>query len=545
MVAWLLLAPGIRWGLPGWQTWAVDAIHPVDVERAVSRGFTDGWHQRYPPFHYYLLAGLYAADDALAGDEEQPRRDDLTRKILLGRGLSLAMTLGTLVLLGLVGRRLFGPVAGVLAVALAVGQPSLVYYAKTTNLEAPYLFWFVLSLFFFVRLLQEGRRFDALALGAAAALAVGTKDQAYAFYALAPIPILAAAWTRRGAAGETEQSQGEPGRWWPRLMASRLMESQLLWATLAGGAVLAAVYLVPGNWSGFWAHVELITGSASKPYRQFPPTLGGYASLALLVLRQIAFCAGWGGLLAGVGGALFAWRQRHDPSRPSATVLVGLAVLCLSYELTFIAVVGYSFLRFQLPVALVLALFGGLLLSQLLSPCEVGPRAGRWSGGLAERGGRWLGGALVVGVVAFGLLRAVSINFQMLHDQRYQAERWVEARAEEVGASADEAVCIGRLRHCPRLGVVKWGKVLSAPQDFLDGRRPRWIVLNVSDLRGEPERSFHRELGAGRYSYRLVLQTRSEAPLDLLQTAGLRTSFRFLNPRIDVFERIEDPVERP
>ena len=69
VAALVLLATGARWGLPGWQTWAVDAIHPEQVERARDRGFSDGWHERYPPLHFYLLSSVYWTADTISGGE--------------------------------------------------------------------------------------------------------------------------------------------------------------------------------------------------------------------------------------------------------------------------------------------------------------------------------------------------------------------------------------------------------------------------------------------------------------------------------------------
>ena len=76
------------------------------------------------------------------------------------------------------------------------------YYAHTSNLDVPYLFWGCLAVLSLVRAVarREPRRLRAFA--ALAALAVGTKDQAYAMFLLgAPAAVLAAAWSDRDGRG--------------------------------------------------------------------------------------------------------------------------------------------------------------------------------------------------------------------------------------------------------------------------------------------------------------------------------------------------------
>ena len=89
-----------------------------------------------------------------------------------------------------------------LAAALLALSVPFVYYAKTANLDVPYLFWFALSLLFFLRALRRARTADFALFGLAAAAAVATKDQALALYVLT-VPVLAwEVYARRRAAGE-------------------------------------------------------------------------------------------------------------------------------------------------------------------------------------------------------------------------------------------------------------------------------------------------------------------------------------------------------
>src|SRR5690349_1367405 len=77
-----------------------------------------------------------------------------------GRVLSLALSLGLLVLVYRCGRELGDAWAGVLAAALLALCVPFAYYAKMANLDVPYLFWFALSLLFFLRALRRAQPRD-------------------------------------------------------------------------------------------------------------------------------------------------------------------------------------------------------------------------------------------------------------------------------------------------------------------------------------------------------------------------------------------------
>ncbi len=48
------------WGLPAHSTWAADEIQPSHVLAAWNVGSPGGWHEKYPPLHYYLLTAAYS-----------------------------------------------------------------------------------------------------------------------------------------------------------------------------------------------------------------------------------------------------------------------------------------------------------------------------------------------------------------------------------------------------------------------------------------------------------------------------------------------------
>src|SRR5262249_50656244 len=154
--------------------------------------------------------------------------------------------------------------AGVGAAALVALTPTFVYYAKMGNLDVPYLFWFALSLLFFLRAWRRARVVDVVLFALAAALAVATKDQAFALYVLT-VPALA--WRVRR----------------PPLLAL------LAGVGLAAFAVLGGVVFNPGGWLD---HVRLIAGPASADFRMFDAGLAGHAELVWQSGRHLAFVMG-------------------------------------------------------------------------------------------------------------------------------------------------------------------------------------------------------------------------------------------------------------
>ena len=205
---------GISWGLPSVQGWAMDEILPERVRDGMSRHFSGGWHEKYPPLHYYLLAAAYSpvlrANGVAAG---QPVPADVHYVLfLLGRGLSAAMATGTLVFVFLCGREVMDRRASLLATALVASMAPFAFYAKLANLDVPYLFWWTLSLLFFVRCLKRRQGADLVLFALTAVLASVTKDQAVALYVLTVPLVLAARWRQGGLRAPSGGGRARRGR---------------------------------------------------------------------------------------------------------------------------------------------------------------------------------------------------------------------------------------------------------------------------------------------------------------------------------------------
>ena len=186
----LLAGYGIAWGLPG--GWAQDEIGTTDITGGLERWFVGGWYHRYPPLHFYLLAlvhlPLIAADRLDMMDFWSPT--GLGQAARMGRALTVAMSVGTAALVYLIARTTLSIRAAVLASLWWVLGLTVVYYAKVTNLDMPYTFWFAVSLLGYVRALTSNRVGDYVLFAAGAVAAVCTKDQAYGLYLLPIIHLI-------------------------------------------------------------------------------------------------------------------------------------------------------------------------------------------------------------------------------------------------------------------------------------------------------------------------------------------------------------------
>ncbi|HEX7138211.1 MAG TPA: glycosyltransferase family 39 protein, partial [Vicinamibacterales bacterium] len=508
----VLNVAGVWWGLPS--TWAAIETVPVFVLSALAQRFSHGWFDAYPPLQYYLLsiAGtpvvLLHSRDILS--YQTPAGSTLL--ILSYRLMSVAFAVGTVAATAFVGLHAFGKRAGVLAAGIAALVAPFIYYAKTANVDGPYVFWYSLSLVFYVRLLQESRLRDYVLFGVTATLAFCTKDQAYALYLTAPFVVIAELWRAKHLAGV------------PKPLAKALVDRRLLATGLAAITTFVLVCNLVFNLSGYIAHLHTITDAAAR-YRVFEPTAEGRWQLFLLTGRLVRDAMGWPFFAASLAGVAIGLRTSRW-RRPT----IWLAAAIPAYYLGLINIVLYNYDRFMLPVCVVLAVFGGLALDRLLT---AGAPNERWRQ------------ALVTAAFAYSILYAATVDVLMIGDSRYLVGRWMAAhiqRGTVVGA-------MGLHEYLPQLEdyyVADIGTV-----DELMRERPRYFILNADYVRAASRDGDFARLAegvqGGRLGYQLAFRYRRKTPLSLLPGAHpdlvgdrLETSvfsiLRNVNPTIEIFQ---------
>ena len=386
---------GIWWGLPG--SWVAIELKPAYVLGALSQHFSHGWFDAYPPVHFYVLSAAWSPLLLLSWMDRVTFDGILgyTTLVLISRCVSLAMAAGIVVAACVCGTRAFGRRAGLIAAAIVAVVAPFLYYAKTANVDVPYLFWWAASMVFYLQLLETGRLRDYVLFAAAATLSVCTKDQAYGLYLLLPLVIVEQIW-------RTNRAAGVPGALWRAAIDRRL---------IAGAVTSAALFALCQNLlfnaGGFMEHVRFIIGPGSTAYRVFEPTLAGHLELLRETARLIEISMGWPLFLVGVTGlgmALAASNARR--------MAIWLIAPTASYYLGFINVILYNYDRFVIPMCFVLAIFGGL---RARSTAVAAAPARRWTT------------AAVGAAFAYTLLYAGTVDVLMIDDSRYAAERWMRA----------------------------------------------------------------------------------------------------------------------
>jgi hypothetical protein len=512
----ILNATAVWWGLPG-GSWAPDELTPTLVIGAAERWFAHGWFDRYPPFHFYVLA---AASSPLLllerlGRVELGAAMPYALLALTSRLISVAAGVGTLVAISVAGAQTFGRRAGVFAAAMFALVTPFVYYAKTANLDVPYLFWFSVSLVFYLRALQRLSTRDVIGCAAFGMLAICTKDQAYGLYLLMPFALVERIWRANRDAGQ------------PHALRRALLDRRMALAAVVAVTLFVCVHGLLFNFRGFWQHVLLITGPATGTYRDFAPSLEGRIALLRLTVDIVRMAWGWPLFLVSVAGVVVALRRRE--SRRAA---LWLALPVVSYYVGFIDVVLYNYDRFMLPVCLVLSLFGGLALDRWLPARK---RAPAWR--------------MAVAGAAFActVLYAATVDLVMLHDSRYAVEQWLAAHV----GPADVVGFVFPQQYYPRLERFNHTEIASVAA--LRQEQPSYYILNADYARAEPPDSetglLIEGLQNGNLGYNLVFRFRRPAPMpwlpgsprDLVGARNERTItsvLRHINPWYEVFKRV-------
>jgi hypothetical protein len=486
----LIRVVAITWGLPASDGWDNDGIAPRDVYPGLALTLIPGSFYTYPPLQLLVLAilgapvvlvALVRAPSLVLSDviAEALAPSYMTSLALLARGTSLVMSLG--IVLGLarmteefraltlgvgpaktppswdarVRQAVLGPFedprvrrAGLVAATLAGLSPAMTYYAKTSNLDVPYLFWAVLSLVQLARAIArtEPRRLVwALVF---AALAVSTKDQAYAMFVLA-VPTMLALWIGLDQALRNRRCEAV------RHVVVGIVVASMVLATIDAAIV---------NPEGFAARVRFLTGSASQDFVEYSRDARG--RWAIVVDAARSFHLQGPKLLAplfalGLGWGL--WEVRRAPvERRFRLLLLGVlpGLVAVSFTVAFNFVSLRTNARFLLPQAAMFSVYGALGIEALAAS--------------SNRIFRGLGRVVFLLGFGLGLHASLSVDVNLLCDPRYDTEAWLRAH---VGPN-DLIETYGLNVYLPRFP--DGARVVRVGPEAVEGRSPLRNVTEVS-----------------------------------------------------------------
>ena len=390
------------WDLPGTFGWECDGIAPRDLFRTVGANLTPGSGHNYPLFHGLLLL-LLSLPFLLAG---------LGRWLLVGGSIrdamltpltmtgisvvakltAIAMSTLTLLLLARLARRLFGVRAGYLTTLFAATMLAFAYYSRTSNLDVPYLFWTVLAVERYVAALPDRRGYAPAA--ACAALALATKDQAYASFVLVALvyAVLLPLVTRGFVADR-------------RTHFRNLARAALTFVVVYGVASPALL-----NPTGFVYRLRLLSGQNSQEWRNYEPTLAGkLENLRDLVRLAPEHLWPWPVFGLVLVGLVLSVRRRPLGFLP--------ACAAVSSVLLFTLVAARREARFVLPAGLWLSVYAGAGAAIALSAIERGLSPGPLRRAVS---------LLLVSALALpGALRVTALAFTQWRDARRGLEAWL------------------------------------------------------------------------------------------------------------------------
>lgn len=509
---------GIWWGLPSFDGWAADEIVPAKVLEAIAARFSQGWHYKYPPFHFYLLALFYSPILLL----DSLNLVDITRletyQVLfyIGRVLSVIFALGLLFLIYRCGQELYSKKAALFAAAIAALNCTFFYYAKLANLEAPYLFWVVLSFLFYLKILKFQRLQDYWLFSITAAIAVCTKDQAYGFYLLTPLFLI---WQHHRVLKQQHKTI---------TFKDSLLHPKIIGSLIIGLTMFALLHNLLFNLEGFIKHVEVITlgkGSIDPRYSQ---NLWGQLKMFRDSLTNLRFAMGWP--LYGICLIGLANHLRHPQKKP---LLNAFFVPILSYYLFYICVVWYSNIRYLIPIAIVLSFFGGQFLADFLTPAKKFFKAKL---------------ILIGAILLYTFAYSFTLNVLMVQDSRYMVEAWMKQHIPPTAfilGSGDD-------KYLPRLEGFNSQTLRKPTLADLPTLDPDYIILSSGyDIRrfrpNTPEHEFLSQLLAENLGYQLAFQykstpnwylfNREEVEYRKLEKMRVYSNFDKINPEIKIFQK--------
>lgn len=468
-IAMLVRLVGLTWGLPASDGWDNDGIAPRDFLPGLIETFTPGHYFTYPPAQFVLLTlislpvtiVLLIKSPSLAPSAviaEAVKVPYMTAFAVIARGVSIAMSLGIIYAVAKIVELAFGRRASLLAAAACAMNIILTYYGQTTNLDVPYLFWASLSFLMLARTiaLHDPRLLRRAAIFAA--LAVATKDQAYALFVLGlPIPLVLWGFSAR--------------------FVRENLRTVIRELAISAGIGLALLLFVDGalvNPSGFHARVAFLTGPASQPYAYYSADARGRMLAAFDSLAKFESYYPIVFVFPLAIGLFDTLRMKDRKLRIVA--LVPLFAI-ISFTIFFNCIARRTEHRFLLPQMTLWAAYVGIGCDRLLS---LGPEIAR----------RVFRVALAIAAM-WGAFLAVDVEANLILDPRYDAEAYLREHVQpgDVVEVHGKNVYLPRFpaqAHVVRVGMDAIGSRNPLPgveekrDTFTDiaKRAPRWIVVD-------------------------------------------------------------------
>jgi len=475
-VGWIIVAfvlsqsIAMGWDLPGAYGWENDGTAPRDFFGGIGLNLSPGKAHGYPLFHNLLvgvlcipvllpavlLAESWSMNDVMQSVLSVP---SMTGVSIIAKTLGLLMGCISVLVLARIARRTVSPSAGRWAAIWAATCLTFAYYARTSNLDGPYLMWTALAIDRLLTLVETHARRDYVWFGILAGAAVATKDQAYASFVLPGLVYLLALPL------SSTSPFGERG----------LHFRNVGWSTLSGAlslGLLGGGFLNP---TGFILRLRNMTGTSSQDWRAYARTTEGLAAnIRDLFVSQETFFWPWIAVaICWAGVVLVLIRPGGTGIRSRLFRLLPLSA-GLGSIVFFTLVVARCEHRFCLPMGYWLAYYGGVASAAWVERLSsIGPLPGRFARA-----------ALGV-VVVWSAAHSFEVHLTQLGDARNQVVSYLDEL--EPGALVET---YGLLVHLPHFDVsedspYRLERVSRRP---LDERNPLFGSTEIDEPYGNIQR---------------------------------------------------------
>lgn len=150
---------------------------------------------QHPPmgkYLYGLVNGAYifsiSPDIISLSYDEALQKVDEVKNFLPGRFLAIFLAAGSIILLYLIGEEFFGRRVGILAALFLMLMPAFISQVRIESLEAPLIFFFMLSMYTFLKALKRGGNNNYYLLaGVFAGFAIASKFNNFILYIIIPV----------------------------------------------------------------------------------------------------------------------------------------------------------------------------------------------------------------------------------------------------------------------------------------------------------------------------------------------------------------------
>jgi hypothetical protein len=352
-----------------------------------------------------------------------------------------------------------------------------------------------------------------------AAIAVATKDQAYAFYLLTPLVII---WQHY-----RHLKQVDPDI----RFKDALLDRKIVYSLWVGFGVFFLLHNLIFNLEGFFKHVNLITSGSAQIRPRYEQNLWGQLKMFRQSLTHLRFSLGWGLYFISILGFLKVVSKIRK-YRLFAFLLVPL----ISYYLFYICIVWYSNVRYLMPIWLILSLCGGKFIAEFL---------GRRSPYLPVKA------LVIIAIFIYSFSYSFTLNVLMVNDSRYRVEIWmnqnIEANALVLGA--------GDRKYLPRLEPYRSQVITEPTLETVTNLDPDYIILTSAyDIRrfesGTAEYQFFAELQDRNLPYRLQFRyqyrpqwyffNRQELEYRNVDDRYIYSNFDKIDPEITIFKKVRE-----